>query len=268
VLINKKNGGYIMNIHPTAIISQEARLEEGVEVGPFSIIEADVNIGKNTVIGPHVVIKSHTDIGEDCRVFQFCSIGEVPQDLKYQGEITRVTIGNHNTIREFVTIHQATSADIGATIIGDHNLLMAYVHVAHNCKLGNHIVMSNAATLAGHVHVEDYAIIGGMTGVHQFTRIGAHCIIGGASAVNKDIPPFVMASGNFTKLYGLNLIGLNRRNFKEETIQALKEVYRIVFRSSLLLSAAIEKVKQEVEDIPEVRQFIEFVQKSERGICR
>jgi len=257
-----------MNIHPTAIISKEAHLEEGVEIGPYSIIDADVRIGKNTVVGPHVVIKSHTDIGEECRIFQFCSIGEIPQDLKYQGEITRVTIGNHNTIREFVTIHQATSADIGATIIGDHNLLMAYSHVAHNCKLGNRIVLSNSVNLAGHVHVEDFAIIGGMTGIHQFTRVGAHCIIGGASAVTKDIPPFVMASGNFAKLYGLNQIGLKRRNFKEETIKALKDTYRIVFRSSLLLSAAVEKVKQEVDDIPEVRQFIEFIQGSERGICR
>jgi len=257
-----------MSIHSTAIISNEARLGEGVEVGPYSIIDADVHIGKNTIIGPHVVIKSHTDIGEGCRIFQFCSIGEIPQDLKYKGEITRVTIGNHNTIREFVTIHQATSADIGATIIGDYNLLMAYSHVAHNCKLGNRIVLSNAVNLAGHVHVEDFAIIGGMSGVHQFTRVGAHCIIGGASAVTKDIPPFVMAAGNFAKLYGLNLIGLKRRNFKEETIKALKDTYRIIFRSSLLLSAAVEKVKQEVDDISEVRQFIDFIQGSERGICR
>jgi UDP-N-acetylglucosamine acyltransferase len=257
-----------MNIHPTAIVSHEAHIEEGVEVGPYSIIDADVHIGKNTIIGPHVVIKAHTDIGEGCRIFQFCSIGEDPQDLKFKGEETRVIIGNHNVIREFVTIHRATSADIGVTIIGDHNLLMAYCHVAHNCKLGNRIVMANAANLAGHIHVEDFAIIGGLTGIHQFTRIGAHCIIGGASAVTKDIPPFVMASGNFAKLYGLNLIGLKRRGFTEETIRALKEAYRIIFRSSLLLSVAIEKVRQEIDDLPEVRQFIEFIQKSERGICR
>jgi UDP-N-acetylglucosamine acyltransferase len=257
-----------MNIHPTAIISHDAHIEEGVEIGPYSIIDADVHLGKNTIIGPHVVIRPHTDIGGECRIFQFCSIGEAPQDLKYKGEVTRVIIGSHNTIREFVTIHQATAADIGTTVIGDHNLLMAYSHIAHNCILGSRIVISNAVNLAGHVHVEDFAIIGGMTGVHQFTRVGAHCIIGGASAVAKDIPPFVMASGNFVKLYGLNMIGLKRRNFKEETIKALKETYRIVFRSSLLLSTAIEKVKQEVDDIPEVRQFIAFIQKSERGICR
>jgi UDP-N-acetylglucosamine acyltransferase len=257
-----------MNIHPTAIVSCDAHLEEGIEIGPYSIIDSDVHIGKNTIIGPHVVIKTHTDIGEGCRIFQFSSIGEIPQDLKFKGEETRVIIGNNNTIREFVTIHQATSADIGVTIIGDHNLLMAYSHVAHNCKLGNHIVMSNAANLAGHVHVEDYAIISGLTGIHQFTRIGAHCFIGGASAVTKDVPPFVIASGNFAKLYGLNVIGLKRRGFKEETINALKDAYRIIFRSSLLLSVAIEKVRTEVDDIPEVRQFIEFIQNSERGISR
>ncbi len=257
-----------MNIHPTAIISPDAVLAEGVEIGPYSIIGPDVHIGKKTIIGPHVVIETRTDIGEECRISPFASLGGPPQDLKYRGEATRVVIGNHNTIREYVTINRATIADIGATIIGDHNLLMAYCHVAHNCKLGNHIVMANAANLAGHIHVEDFAIIGGLTGVHQFTRIGAHCIIGGASAVVKDIPPFVMASGNFAKLYGLNMIGLKRRGFSEETLQTLREAYRIVFRSSLLLSAAIRKVEQEVADIPEIRQFLDFIRKSDRGICR
>jgi len=257
-----------MKIHPTAIISSEAHLEEGVEIGPYSIIGPDVNIGKNTIIGPHVVIDSQTDIGEGCRIFQFSSIGAVPQDLKFKGEATRTIIGNYNTIREYVTIHRATSADIGVTIMGDYNLLMAYCHIAHNCKLGNRIVMANAANLAGHIHVEDNAIIGGLTGIHQFTRIGAHCIIGGCSAVAKDVPPFVMASGNMAKLYGLNMIGLKRRNFSPETIQSLKQAYRLVFRSSLLLKTAITKVKAEVADIPEVRQFIDFIQSSQRGICR
>jgi UDP-N-acetylglucosamine acyltransferase len=257
-----------MNIHPTAIVSSEAKISEGVEIGPYSIINSDVRIGRNTIIGPHVVIKAHTDIGEGCRFFQFASIGEVPQDLKFKGEETRVVIGNHNTIREFVTIHRATTEDTGVTSIGDHNLIMAYCHVAHNCKLGDHIVMANAANLGGHVHVEDFAIISGLTGIHQFTRIGAHCIIGGASAVNKDIPPFVTASGNFAKLYGLNVIGLKRRGFKEETIMALKETYKIIFRSSLLLSDALERVRREFNDIPEVRHFIDFIQNSERGICR
>ncbi|MDI6776698.1 MAG: acyl-ACP--UDP-N-acetylglucosamine O-acyltransferase [Syntrophales bacterium] len=257
-----------MNIHPTAIVSPHAHFEEGVEVGPYTIIGADVHIGKNTIIGPHVVVEDHTDIGEECRIFQFSSLGGAPQDLKFKGEKTRLIIGNHNTIREFVTINRATSADIGVTIIGDHNLLMAYCHVAHNCKLGNHIVMANAATLAGHIHVEDFAIIGGLTGIHQFTRIGAHCIIGGASAVAKDVPPYIMAAGNHAKPYGLNLIGMKRRGFKEETIKALKEAYRLIFRSSLLLTVAIERVENEVADTPEVRHFIDFIQKSERGIIR
>ena len=257
-----------MNIHPTAIISPDATLAEGVEVGPYSIIGPDVHIGKNTLVGPHVVIETQTDIGENNRIASFASIGSAPQDLKYRGEPTRVVIGNHNMIREYVTINRATIHDIGVTIVGNHNLLMAYCHVAHNCKLGDHVVMANAANLAGHIHVEDYAIIGGLTGVHQFTRIGAHCIIGGASAVVKDIPPFVMASGNFAKLFGLNMIGMKRRGFTEETITALKEAYRIVFRSSLLLTAAIRKVEQEVADLPETRQFLDFIRKSERGICR
>jgi len=188
--------------------------------------------------------------------------------MKFSGEKTRVVIGNFNTIREFVTIHRSTTADIGVTIMGNHNLIMAYCHVAHNCKLGNHVIMSNAATLAGHVHVEDYAIISGLTGVHQFCRVGAHCMIGGCSAAVKDIPPYTIAQGNHAKLYGLNLIGLKRRNFPEKTIKAISDAYRIVFRSKLLLEDAIKKAESEVEDLPEVRHFIKFIKESERGICR
>lgn len=257
-----------MKIHPTAIVAPDAQLAEGVEIGPYSIIGSDVVIGKNTVIGPHTVIDDYTRIGEGCRIFQFCSIGAPPQDLKFGGEKTRVVIGNFNTIREFVTIHRSTSADIGVTILGDHNLIMAYCHVAHNCKLGNHIIMSNVATLAGHIHVEDYAIISGLSGVHQFTRIGAHSFIGGASGVARDVPPYTLANGNHAKLFGLNLIGLQRRNFSDETIKALKDAYKIVFRSDLLLEAALEKAQKEVADLPEVRHFLTFIKNSERGVCR
>lgn len=257
-----------MKIHPTAIISPDAQLAEGVEVGPYTIIGSDVKIGKETVIGPHVVIDDYTHIGEGCRIFQFCSIGAVPQDLKFGGEKTRVIIGDFNTIREFVTIHRGTTHDIGATIIGNHNLLMAYTHVAHNCKLGDHVIMSNAATLAGHVHVEDYAIISGLTGVHQFCRVGEHCMIGGCSAAVKDIPPYTIAQGNHAKLFGLNLIGLKRRNFSEQTIKAISDAYRIIFRSKLLLEDALKKAEAEVEDLPEVRKFIKFIKDSERGVCR
>jgi len=257
-----------MSIHPTAIISPGAIIEESVEIGPYSIVGSDVQIGKDTSIGPHVVIEGQTEIGNNCHIFQFSSIGAVPQDLKFRGEKCKVIIGNNNTIREFVTIHSSTSADIGMTCIGDNNLLMAYCHVAHNCKLGNNIVMANAANLAGHIHVEDYAIIGGLTGVHQFTRIGCHSIIGGASAVTQDIPPYVTVSGNRAKPYGLNLIGLKRRGFQEESIKALKKAYKIIYRSALLLSAALEKVKEEVDDLPEVRHFVEFIENAKRGICR
>jgi UDP-N-acetylglucosamine acyltransferase len=257
-----------MNIHSTAIISPDAQLEEGVEIGPYVVIGSVVKIGKNTVIGPHTVIDDYVHIGEGNRIFQFCSIGAPPQDLKFGGEKTRVIIGNCNTIREFVTIHRATTADIGVTIIGDNNLLMAYVHIAHNCKLANNIVMVNYAGLAGHIHVEDYAIIGGLTGIHQFCRIGAHCIIGGASAVVKDVPPYTLVQGNHAKLFGLNLVGLKRRNFSEKTIKAIKDAYQIIFRSDLLLEAALKKAQDEVEDIPEVNHLIKFIKESTRGVCR
>jgi UDP-N-acetylglucosamine acyltransferase len=257
-----------MKIHPTAIIAPDAQIEEGVEIGPYAVIGNDVKIGKNTIIGPHAVIDHYTHIGESCRIFQFCSIGADPQDLKFSGEKTRVIIGDHNVIREFVTIHRGTTADIGMTFIGNQNLIMAYCHIAHNCKLGNNIIMGNAAQLAGHIHVEDFAIISGLTGIHQFTRVGCHCIIGGASAVPKDVPPYTTSSGNRVKLYGLNLIGLKRRNFPEKNIKALKEAYRIIFRSDLLLETALKKVEAEVEDCPEVRHLVNFIRESKRGICR
>lgn len=257
-----------MNIHPTAIISPDAEIAEDVEIGAYSIIGPDVHIGKQTVVGPHVVIEAQTDIGERCRIYQFAAIGAAPQDLKFKGEKTRVIIGNDNTIREFVTIHRATAAATGTTVMGDHNLIMAYSHIAHNCILDNHIIMVNAANLAGHIHVEDYAIIGGLTGVHQFTRIGAHCMIGGASAVTRDVAPYLIAAGNHATTHGLNVVGLKRRGFDEETINAIKRAYTLVFRSSLLLKTAMERIREEVDDVPEVRHFLEFIEKSERGLCR
>lgn len=257
-----------MKIHPTAMVEPDVQLGEGVEIGPYSIIGSEVKIGKNTIIGPHTVIDKYTQIGEGCNIFQFCSIGAPPQDLKFGGEKTGVIIGNFNTIREYVSIHRATTADTGMTVMGDHNLLMAYVHIAHNCKLGDHVIIANSTGLAGHVEVEDYAIISPLSGVHQFCRIGAHCMIGGASAVVKDIPPYTMANGNRAALFGLNLIGLQRRGFPESSITALKQAYRIIFRSDLLLEEALEKAATDVEDCPEVRHFINFIQKSKRSICR
>jgi UDP-N-acetylglucosamine acyltransferase len=232
------------------------------------VIGAYVKIGKNTIIGPHTVIEELTEIGEGCHIHQFCSVGAPPQDVKYSGEKTRVVIGNFNSIREFVTIHRATAADTDSTVMGDYNMIMAYCHVAHNCKLGDRIVMANTSMLGGHVHVEDYAIISALCGIHQFSNVGAHCIIGGASAVVKDVPPDTIAWGNHAKLYGLNIIGLKRRNFPENTIKALKKTYQILFRSQLLLKAALKKVQDEVEDIPEVRHFVSFMKESKRGTCR
>ncbi|HOD36051.1 MAG TPA: acyl-ACP--UDP-N-acetylglucosamine O-acyltransferase [Syntrophales bacterium] len=258
----------MMNIHPAAIVDPGAQLSEGVQIGPYTVIHSDVTIGKNTVIGPHVIIDSHTDIGADCRIFQFSSIGAAPQDLKYRGEETRVIIGDRNVIREFVTINRSTTADIGMTKIGNDNLIMAYSHVAHNCRLGNFIVMANAANLAGHIDVEDFAIIGGLSGVHQFTRIGTHAFIGGASAVAQDVPPYVTVSGNRARLYGLNVVGLKRRGFSEETLKALRQTYKIIFRSALTLKKAVAIVRAEVPDLPEVRHMVEFIEGSERGVCR
>lgn len=257
-----------MGVHPTAIVSPKALIDENVEIGPYAVIGPDVQIGKGSIVGPHAVIEGPTTIGTDCRIFQFASIGAPPQDLKFKGERCEVIIGNNNTIREFVTIHRATAADIAMTCIGDNNLLMAYCHVAHNCKLGNNIVMSNAANLAGHIHVEDHAIIGGLSGIHQFVRIGCHAMISGASAVTQDVPPYVTVSGNHARPYGLNLIGLKMRGFSEDVVRSLKKAYRIIFRSSLLLSEAVKKIREEIKDSPEVDHFLEFIEKSERGVCR
>lgn len=257
-----------MSIHPTAIVSPEAEVAEGVEIGPYSIVGPGVVIGSDTRIGPHVVIEGPTEIGSRCVIYQFASVGSAPQDLKYRGEPCKAVIGNNNIIRECVTIHRGTAADIGMTVIGDNNLLMAYCHVAHNCCLGSNIVMANAANLAGHVTIEDFVTVGGMTGIHQFCSVGRHAMVGGASAVGTDVPPYVIASGNRAKLYGLNVIGLERRGFAPEAVTSLKEAYRILFRSSLLMQEAIAKVRAEVDRTPEVNHLVAFVEKSERGVCR
>lgn len=257
-----------VTVHPTAIISPKAELSEGVQIGPYAIVGDDVSIGRNTIVGSHTVIEGCANIGENCHIFQFCSLGAAPQDLRYKGEETALIIGNNNTIREFVTIHRATSVDRAATVIGNHNLVMAYSHIAHNCFLGNHIVMANSANLAGHVRVDDYAVIGGLTGILQFVSIGAHCMVGGASAVTKDVPPFVMVAGNHARLYGLNLIGLRRRGFDPKSIAALKDAHQILFRSSLTVERALAKIRAELPDLPEVRQLIDFVQNSKKGVCR
>jgi len=255
-------------IHPTAIIHPSAQLAEDVEVGPYSVIGERVTVGKGTVIGPHVVIEGITTIGENCRIFQFASVGAVPQSFKYKGEDTRVVIGDGNIIREFVTIHRGTFERRGQTQVGNNNFIMAYSHIAHDCQLGNGVIMANAATLAGHIDIEDYSIIGGLSAIHQYVRIGCYAFLGGATAVTMDIPPYVSAAGNRAKLYGLNIVGLKRHGFNPETIRKLKRAYRIVFRSGLNMKEALAQIENEGLDGAEVEHFISFIRTSKRGICR
>ncbi len=256
-------------IHPNAIIDPRAEIGEGVEIGPYTIIEQDVVIGQGTKIGPHVTIREGTRIGERCHIYQFASIGEAPQALAYQGEKTNLIIGDHNIIREFVTLHRGTLKGGGKTVIGNNNYFMAYAHVAHDCVIGNQVILANGATLAGHILIEDYAIIGGLSAIHQFCRVGTHAFISGLTGVTLDIPPYMLASGNRAKLYGLNSVGLKRHKFPEETIKALKKAYRIIFRSGLTLDNAIKRIQEdEIYQKPEVQHLLNFIQHSKRGISR
>ncbi len=255
-------------IHPTAIIDSKADIDSNVEVGPYSIIGANVQIGSGTVIGPHVVIQPHVEIGPDCHIFQYASIGAVPQALKFQGEETYVKIGRGTVIREFVTVNRGTGFGGEITEVGEENFLMAYVHIAHDCKTGRKVILANNATLAGHIVIEDFVTVGGLVAIHQFVRIGNYAYIGGKSAVVKDIPPYVIAAGDRAKLHGLNSVGLKRHGFSQETLSSLKKAYRIIFRIGLTLNEAIERVKAEVEQVPEVNDLIRFIKSSERGITR
>jgi len=255
-------------IHPTAIIHPTAELHETVSVGPYSIIEERVAIDSGTRIGSHVFIDQYTRIGKDCQIFPFTSIGTAPQDKKFKGEKTELVIGDDNVIREYATINRGTPEGGGVTRIGNQNLLLAYIHIAHDCRLGNGITMVNVATLGGHVTLEDYSVIGGLAAVHQFVRIGAHAYVGGKTGVSQDIPPFVLASGERAKLFGLNIVGLKRHNFSNEVILALKKAYQLVIRSHLTIQEAMIRVEKEVPVVPEVKQFLEFVRHSKRGIPR
>jgi UDP-N-acetylglucosamine acyltransferase len=256
-------------IHPTAIIDPKAEIGEEVEIGPYSVIERDVFIDEGTKIGPHVVIRHGTHIGKRCQISQFASIGEAPQFSGYKGEKTLLQIGDRNIIREFVTLHRGTVKGGGKTIIGNENFIMAYSHVAHDCQIGNQVVMANGSTLAGHILIEDFAIIGGLTAIHQFCRVGTYAIIGGVSGILMDIPPYTKAQGDRAKLFGLNTVGLKRANFSEETLRALKKAYRIIFRSGLTLEKAMKQVgEDEIAQTPEVQHFLQFIQGSKRGISR
>lgn len=256
-------------IHPTAIIHNGAEIGEGTVIGPYSIIGPEVKLGKDNRIGSHVVIDGKTRIGDNNIIFPFASIGLPPQDLSYRGEPTEVIIGNGNTIREGVTIHRGTMRGTGITRIGDHNYLMAYSHVAHDCKIGNHVIMANYAALAGHVVIDDFAVLGGLVGVHQFVRIGKYAFIGGMTGISMDVPPFTIAAGDRAKLYGLNIVGLKRAGFSQETISALKKAFKILFRSAFTLQKAIEKIRSEMIPTREVEELILFLEApSRRGITR
>ncbi|MBI5936840.1 MAG: acyl-ACP--UDP-N-acetylglucosamine O-acyltransferase [Betaproteobacteria bacterium] len=255
-------------IHPTAIVHPNAKLGGNVEIGAYTLVDEHVEIGDDTRIGPHAVITGHTRIGRGNRIFQFVSLGEQPQDKKYAGEPTRLEIGDRNTIREFCTFNTGTAQDKGVTRIGDDNWIMAYVHIAHDCEVGNHAIFANNASLAGHVHVGDYAILGGFTGVHQFCRVGAHVITGIASVVRQDIPPFITASGNPAAPHGLNSEGLKRRGFSSEALAALKRAYKTLYKSGLGLSEAADAIAQEAAQQPELRPLADFLRVAGRGIVR
>lgn len=257
-----------MAIHPLAVVDPSAELAADVEVGPFSVIGPDVTIGSGTVIHSHVVVKGPTTIGEGNEIFQFSSVGEDCQDKKFKGEPTRLIIGDNNVIRESCTIHRGTTQDKSETRIGSGNLLMAYVHVAHDCIVGNDCILANATTLAGHVQVDDYAVLGGGTMVHQFCKIGAYAMSAGGSVVLRDIPAFVMASGNSAAAHGLNSVGMRRKGIDSDTIALLKRAYKTVYRDGLLLKDALEQLQEQAAENESLGLFISSISRSDRGIIR
>jgi UDP-N-acetylglucosamine acyltransferase len=257
-----------VRIDPSAFVHPTAELDSGVEVGPYTVIGEGVKVGKDTKIGSHVVIDKWVTMGERNNVLQFVSIGAPPQDLGYKGDKTEVVIGDNNTFREFVTVHRATTKDTLKTVCGNNNLFMNYVHLAHDCHLGSNIIMANSATLGGHVSIDNNAIVGGLVAVHQFVRIGAYCIIGGASAVSKDIPPYVMAVGNRARVYRLNAVGIRRQGFSKQEIEDIKRCYSIVFRSALTLQQSIAALEKEMPASVHAKRFADFLKGTKRGIAR
>jgi UDP-N-acetylglucosamine acyltransferase len=255
-------------IHPTAIISDSASIADDVQIGPYSIIGDNVEIGRGTRIDSHVVVNGPTTIGEDNHIYQFASIGDDPQDKKYADEPTTLKIGARNTIREFCTISRGTTQDKGETILGDDNWIMAYVHIAHDCVIGNKTIMANNATLAGHVHVGDWVIFGGFSGAHQFCKIGAHAFIGMYAGANRDVPAYVTVAGTPAAPRGINSEGLKRRDFSAEQIRNIKDAYRLVYRKGLKLAEAIDEIAARSESQPELRLFLDSLRSSDRGIVR
>lgn len=255
-------------IHPSSIVEEGAKIGENVVIGPFCIVGSDVQIGKGTTLHSHVVVKGVTTIGEDNQIFQFASIGEVNQDLKYQGEPTKTIIGHRNRIRESVTIHRGTVQGGGVTRIGDDNLLMINAHIAHDCQIGNRCILANNATLAGHVELGDFVIVGGMSAIHQFVIVGAHVMLGGGSMVSQDVPPYVMAQGNHARPFGVNIEGLKRRGFDKPTLHAIRNVYKLIYRSGKTLEEVIPEIENYAQTESAVSFFLDFFTRSTRGIIR
>ncbi|MCQ9616295.1 acyl-ACP--UDP-N-acetylglucosamine O-acyltransferase [Paenalcaligenes niemegkensis] len=259
-------------IHPTAIIAPGAVVAADVQVGPYSIIGENVTIGSGTIVGPHCIIDGHTTIGKNNHFYRFCSIGGMPQDKKYAGEPTSLEIGDSNTVREYVTINTGTVQDVGVTRLGNDNWVMAYVHIAHDCQIGNHTILANSVQFAGHIHIGDWAIIGGLSAMHQFVRIGAHTMIGGTSSIRQDIPPFVIGAGDPFKPAGVNSEGLRRRGFSPEVISAIKETYRLLYRRGLKIDEALLQIKTLQSEKPEaasaIQLMVDFLEESSRGIVR
>jgi UDP-N-acetylglucosamine acyltransferase len=250
------------------LIDRQAEIDSEVEIGPYSVIGAGVRIGQQTRVASHVVIEGRTSVGKGNTIYQFATIGSRPQDLKYRGEASELIIGNHNTIREYVSLNPGTAGGGMVTRVGDHNLLMMHCHIAHDCLIGSHNIIANGATLGGHVMIQDYVIVGGLVGIHQFARIGSGSILGAGSMVSKDVPPFCNATGDRARLRGLNLEGLKRRGFTTTAIDALKKAYRIIFQSKLKTKDALEKVRRELSPTAEIDILLAFIAQSQRGICR
>jgi UDP-N-acetylglucosamine acyltransferase len=255
-------------IHATAVIAPDAVLADGVEVGPYSVIGPGVEIGRGTRVGPHVVIEGPTRIGAGNRIFQFASVGADPQDKKYRGETSRLEIGDRNVIRECVTLHRGTAQDKSVTRIGDDNLFMAYAHVAHDCVIGNQCILANNATLGGHVRLDDWVIMGGLSAIHQFGRVGAHAFIANTAAVTRDVPPFVMAVGQPADAHSINAEGLKRRGYTPEQVRNIRAAFRVLYRSGLKLAEATARLEALAKDQPELLPLVEFLPQASRGIVR
>lgn len=257
----------MINIHPTAIVDPKAEIAAEVAIGPYAVVQQDVVIGNGCQIGSHVLIHAGTRIGQNCRVFKGAVLGTDPQDLKYAGEQTTLKIGDNTTVREFCTLNRGSSHRL-KTVVGSNTLLMAYVHIAHDCIIGNNVILANAVNMAGHVTIEDFVSVGGMTPIHQFVKIGKHSFIGGGLRVPKDVPPYILAAGEPLTYEGINKVGLSRRGFSGEVMLQMRRAYKLIYRSKLNVSQAISQIESTMEIIPEIQDIIEFIRASERGIIK